>query len=227
MGRVRGVLCSCIPYYQPNIGYLGNHMSPRGWCESVCLFVSVCHRGFIAPKIAEREQGQSEHFLAIGLGYTRTETQFTKHLDEDKEGLEASPFFLSSQVTLSLLSSISWDRTQSLPSLQVIQYHIWSLSWMKGSRFHWIKLSINQCDLMSMALLALEEDWISSITALLACPVFKDFFFLLLSLTPFHELLLRKVIAASSRTCHLSYTNLLFMEPDAWSHVRSLRPETL
>lgn len=79
MDRERGVLCSCIPDYEPDIGNPGNYMSPRGWFESVYLFVSVCHRGFIAPRIADREQGQSEHFLPKGLRYTHTQIHTGKH----------------------------------------------------------------------------------------------------------------------------------------------------
>ncbi len=91
----------------------------------VCLFVSVCHRGFIAPRIAEREQGQSEHFLPKGLRYTHThtnthrQTQFTKHHDEDKPGGYPFPSLFPHK-SPHLSSLIHFIRLNSgfLPSLQ-------------------------------------------------------------------------------------------------------------
>lgn len=77
MDRERGVLCSCIPMSLILVT-LATIWAPEVDVK-VCLFVSVCHRDFIAPRIAEREQGQSEHFLPKGLRHTHTQIHTGKH----------------------------------------------------------------------------------------------------------------------------------------------------
>ncbi len=79
---------------------------------------------------------------------------------------------------------------------QFLQYHICFRSWDKEAWFH----KINESKSVTH-----EEDWRISNRALLACPIFKDIFFpLVSSSTPFHKSFVKKGNRDLSRTRQLS-----------------------